>query len=49
MLHCGCAAGEYTGASLNPARTLGPAFVYHCNWRYAWVYVLAELLGKWSC
>lgn len=38
-------AGEYTGASLNPARTLGPAFVYHCNWRYAWVYVLAELLG----
>ncbi|DBA83333.1 TPA: hypothetical protein ACH3X2_006580 [Trebouxia sp. C0005] len=38
-------AGEFTGASLNPARTLGPAFVYHCNWRYAWVYVLAELLG----
>ncbi|KAL3144362.1 hypothetical protein ABBQ32_004117 [Trebouxia sp. C0010 RCD-2024] len=38
-------AGTFTGASLNPARTLGPAFVYHCNWRYAWVYVLAELTG----
>lgn len=37
--------GQYTGASLNPARTLGPTFVYHCHWRYAWVYVLAEILG----
>ena len=48
-LKCMCPAGaQYTGASLNPARTLGPAFVYHRQWRYAWVYVLAEILGQSS-
>lgn len=38
-------AGDLTGASLNPARTLGPTFVFHCDWRTAWAYVLGELLG----
>ncbi|KAK9805279.1 hypothetical protein WJX72_010747 [[Myrmecia] bisecta] len=37
--------GTYTGAALNPARVLGPAIVYHCYWRYVWVYILGQLTG----
>lgn len=43
---CASCAGAYTGASLNPARTLGPATVFSpCHSGDVWYYVLAELLG----
>ncbi|KAK9846029.1 hypothetical protein WJX84_009303 [Apatococcus fuscideae] len=38
-------ASDKTGAALNPARALGPTFVYQCNWSQIWVYVVAELAG----
>lgn len=42
------AAANKTGAAINPARALGPTFVFQCNWNEVWVYVLAELAGA-SC
>lgn len=39
------AGGGFTGAALNPARVLGPAIAWGCNWQQAWVYILAELVG----
>ena len=39
------AGGQFTGAALNPARVLGPALVYGCYKRSAWIYVVAELVG----
>ncbi len=41
---CILAGGPLTGASLNPARTLGPAIVAG-RLDQAWVYVLATILG----
>jgi glycerol uptake facilitator-like aquaporin len=38
--------GQFTGASLNPARTLGSQIVFDCpSKRYAGVYVAGELVG----
>jgi len=38
------AIGPYTGGSLNPARTLGPAIVFGV-WTKWWVYMLATFFG----
>lgn len=37
--------GGFTGASLNPARALGPSIVWGCYWDQSWIYILAELFG----
>jgi aquaporin NIP len=36
-----------SGASMNPARTLGQAIV-HCKYESIWVYLLATILGAIS-
>ena len=33
------AVGPYTGAPLNPARLIGPAVVFFCNWRHFWAWL----------
>jgi aquaporin related protein len=39
-------AGPYTGASLNPARTLGPAIVANDYGRAHWIYYVGPVLGS---
>lgn len=37
---------KYTGSALNPARVIGPAFVFLCTpQRSFWLYLLGEVLG----
>ena len=36
----------FTGGSLNPARSLGPAVVNHSFPGYFWIYWLGPLLGS---
>ncbi|VVA93501.1 unnamed protein product [Arabis nemorensis] len=40
-------AGEVTGASMNPARSLGPALVWGC-YKGIWIYLLSPTLGAVS-
>lgn len=43
---CASIGAPITGASLNPARTLGPVIVYQCHaGDAAWYYVIAEVVG----
>ncbi|CAG8686912.1 13065_t:CDS:2, partial [Cetraspora pellucida] len=42
----GIAAGPYTGASLNPARTFGPALITGDYGTANWIYYLGPLLGS---
>lgn len=37
--------GKNTGASMNPARSLGPAIIAN-QWRDHWIYWLGPLLGS---
>jgi hypothetical protein len=39
------AGGVYTGASLNPARLLGPAIAFNCHWRAVPAYLCGQVLG----
>ncbi|KAK9804652.1 hypothetical protein WJX73_004701 [Symbiochloris irregularis] len=39
------AGSTYTGTSINPARSFGPAAVYQCYWNQVWLYCIAEFAG----
>jgi len=39
------ASGSVTGSPLNPARLIGPAIVFFCNWRHFWAWLAGEVLA----
>jgi len=39
------AGGSLTGSPLNPARLIGPAIVFFCNFRHFWAWLAGELLA----
>lgn len=41
---CQCACFSYTGASLSPVRSLGPAVIMNM-WEHHWIYWIGPLLG----
>lgn len=45
LLSNALACGPFTGASLNPARSLGSYTVFKCDYRQIYTYVLGEFLG----
>ena len=50
LLASALACGQFTGASLNPARTLGSPIVFDCPYEgYIYLYILGEFTGSlWS-
>jgi|TARA_B100001750_G_scaffold174007_1_gene142207 aquaporin Z len=44
LITCILIGGPLTGASLNPARTFGPALITY-NFTFIWLYILAPLIG----
>ncbi|KAK9862407.1 hypothetical protein WJX84_007444 [Apatococcus fuscideae] len=42
-------SSDKTGAAINPARALGPTFVFQCDWSVVWVYVPGGASRRFYC